>query len=232
MSGRSKMVISGKTFNPYPDCVTLSINASISLYEGEIELEQSGKTLKAPASIELNWLPSPSIRFEIRDAKKYGKAVPDIGRAHLKITELPLSCDANVTRVNYHVISGQARQVTLIRGHLLGKPIIFNASMCDYVLFCLPNFKSFAGGRLRLTNDEWEVMLTSNNNLSDLDKNFRDQGGFALTHTGRLKRVDAGQFNKEEASNELIALHYFLSFVRGLWCGPILASGNVGDKLS
>jgi hypothetical protein len=215
---------------------TPSPNERVSLYEGEIKLEQSGQNVTAPASIKLNWLPSISIRFEIYDILKYGKE-PDTGNVKLEISRLPLSCDAHVSLVSCSYAqdtSGQGlqAQVPLIRGQLLGRPTVFNTPMCDDVLFHLPNFKSYASGRLHLKNDEWDVILDSNDNLSELTKCLDDQGGFALTHVGMLKRVDGKQFDMDQASDKLDALYHFLSFVRGLWCGPLLPIGQATDKVS
>jgi len=82
---------------------------------------------------------------------------------------------------------------------------------------------------LHLNNDEWDVILSPIDNISDLTNCLDEQGGFGLTHVGRLKRIDGGQFDKDQALDKLDSLYYFLSFVRGLWCGPILPIGLTDD---
>ncbi len=193
-------------------------NALINLYDGDIRLEQSGHVFTGHASIKLNWLPSTCIRFEMLD-----RIFGDTGKVKLEIAKLPLSCDAYVDLVSCGYI---------IRGQLLGRPTIINTSVCDEVLFHIPNFKSIPGIRLNLKNDEWNIILSPIDNITDLTKYLSDQGGFGLTHIGMLKRIDEGHFDKDQASDKLIALYHFLSFVRGLWCGPILPIGQNGDKVS
>lgn len=197
---------------------TCGPNASISLYEGSIRLEQSGQFLTGHAFIELNWLPSTRIRFEMLD-----RIFGDTGKVKLEIAELPLSCDAHVDQISCGYIT---------RGQLLGRPTILNTSVCNDVLFHLPNFNSIAGGRLHLKIDEWDVILIPIDNITDLTNCLGEQGGFGLTHVGMLKRIDGGQFEKNQALDKLDALYHFLSFVRGLWCGPILPIGQTGDKVS
>ena len=201
-----------------PMYTTSEPNASISLYVGDIVLEQSEPVFTGRASIKLDWLPSTRIRFEMLD-----RIFGDTGKVKLEIAKLPLSCDANVDRVSCGCV---------IRGQLLGKPTILNTSVCDNVLFHLPNFESIAGGRLHLKNNEWDVILCPIDNITDLTDCLGEQGGFGLTHVGMLKRVDGGQFDKNQALDKLAALYHFLSFVRGLWCGPILPIGQMGDKVS
>jgi hypothetical protein len=74
--------------------------------------------------------------------------------------------------------------------------------------------------------------LSPIDNIINLTNCLDDQGGFGLTHVGRLKRIDGRQFDKDQALDKLDALYYFLSFVRGLWCGPILPIGLADDKVS
>jgi hypothetical protein len=216
-----------------PVYTTPSPNASIRLYDGEIELDQSGRVFKAPASIKLNWLPSTRIEFEILNLPVEPMKAPDTGIAKLGIPKLPLYSDAHVNRVSCSYTSGKEHgEVPLIRGQLLGEPTISSAPTCSEVLFHLPNFKSIAGGRLHLKNDEWDVLIRPIDNITDLTECLSDQGGFGLTHVGTLKRIDGGQFNKDQASDNLDAIYHLLSFIRGLWCGPILPIGRTADKIS
>jgi len=220
-----------------PMYTTSEPNASISLYEGNIKLEQAKHVFTVPASIKLNWLPSTRIKFEVLNLMIEPMTAPDTGEAKLEIAELPLFCDAYVYQVSHSYEQdptgkGLHGKVPLIRGRLLGEPTIFNTPVCDTVLFHLPNFKSIAGGRLHLKNDEWDILLRPIDNITNLTNSLSEEGGFGLTHVGMLKRVNGGQFDKDQASDKLIALYHFLSFVRGLWCGPIFPIGKVGDKVS
>jgi hypothetical protein len=50
-------------------------------------------------------------------------------------------------------------------------------------------------------------------------------GGYAAGHVGILNRRDGGRFTPSAAEDILFCLHYFLSFARGLWSGPIIVEG-------
>ena len=77
-----------------------------------------------------------------------------------------------------------------------------------------------------LESDEWIVALDTKKGVHDLIDGLKDQGGYAITHMGGIRRADGGSFSFNEANGVLQAVYFFLSFVRGLWCGPILASGR------
>jgi hypothetical protein len=71
----------------------------------------------------------------------------------------------------------------------------------------------------------WEISIEPQEELDAVVKQIRDQRGFGVTHRGVITREDGATFALSEADDLLSALHYYLSFVRGLWCGPVLASG-------
>jgi hypothetical protein len=84
-------------------------------------------------------------------------------------------------------------------------------------------------GRLVLQADGWEVIIDKRRCFSDLLKGLAD-GGYALTHTGMLRRIDGASFDQTAADQVLTALFYFLSFAGGLWSGPALPVGYAGTK--
>ncbi|MFN5753059.1 MAG: hypothetical protein ACK47G_11465 [Pseudanabaena sp.] len=59
----------------------------------------------------------------------------------------------------------------------------------------------------------------------DIMYTLRSNGGYAITHCGRLERIDGYDFHSQEAEKVLVALNYFLSFVAGTWVSPILPVG-------
>lgn len=44
---------------------TPEANSNVGLYEGAITLRRSDQEFEGPGTVELRWLPSPSIRFEM-----------------------------------------------------------------------------------------------------------------------------------------------------------------------
>jgi hypothetical protein len=106
----------------------------------------------------------------------------------------------------------------------------------DHVLFQLPNFCDYHGRgsrrgsnisyrRLELRAGGWLVVLDARQGIRELLDDIRDEGGYAFTHVGMLSREDGGDFSATDAVKILDALHWFLSFVRGIWVAPIVAEG-------
>lgn len=218
-----------------PLYLTPSPNTTISLFKGDLQLHlASGQKLLAPGTVEWRWLPSVSIRFTLSGLDHYPN-YSDLSEAKLDIPELSLSCEVLITNI------GTGKDGSTYYGGLLRTPVPIRVdSGCDRVVFHIPNFHSFIGeairgkgleiwtGRLRLETDKWVIALDGERTVSELIKGLKDQGGYALTHTGELRRADSGHFRFSEADDILHAVYYFLSFVRGLWCGPVLASGRMG----
>lgn len=60
---------------------------------------------------------------------------------------------------------------------------------------------------------------------NNLRKSLKDQGGFALTHIGKIRKRDGGNIDYRTAKELLYCLGYFLSFLTGLWSFPLLCGG-------
>jgi hypothetical protein len=215
---------------------TQSPNASIVLFEGDLQLTlESGQTTSGPGQIELRWLPHPAIRFRLSKAELLSEAT-DLPNVEIGIPDLNISCNASLTSM---AMSGEG-----IYGGLLFTPVtVGGRADCKQILFHLPNFfSSIMGetvrnhdrawrGRLILKSDIMHLVLDETKAATDLIKGLKDQSGFALTHVGTLERTDDALLNYDQAEDILAALHYFFSFVRGFWCGPILEVGRLDNKI-
>lgn len=212
-----------------------STNEPIGLFSGELLLSRPNKTFPARSgTVEWHWLPKPRIRFDLAEVD----TPPDLSEGELIIAKHGLSCDVLITSINLAMASG----LHACQGLLLA-PVILGDSVCDRVVFHLPNFKRFLGnvitdsdggrmwaGRLPLQSNEWKVTIDENMNCRELVKSLKNEGGFGLTHTGSAERADGKPFEAEQADSLLNALFYFLSFTRGFWCGPVLSVGQLNGK--
>jgi hypothetical protein len=61
----------------------------------------------------------------------------------------------------------------------------------------------------------------------ELREKLDAEGGFAITNVGRIEHADGKAFSKRKAADLLTALYYFISFCRGIWCGPVLSVGEL-----
>lgn len=65
----------------------------------------------------------------------------------------------------------------------------------------------------------------------NLKKLLKDNGGFALTHIGKMRRKDGGDIDYRTAKELLYCLGYFLSFLTGLRSFPLLCGGLRAERI-
>ena len=80
--------------------------------------------------------------------------------------------------------------------------------------------------RFHLHVAPWLVDIIAVDSLLGVHHALLQRGGSALTHTGTIVRTDGRQFSLDELKRFLRALHLFLSFARGSYCGLTLLSGH------
>ncbi len=88
-------------------------------------------------------------------------------------------------------------------------------------------------GRVFLEHAGWRIELQTLPEAGELIKQLRTEGGFAITHVGRLTRKNGSSFWISQAEAVLHDLHQFLSFARGLWVPLVLPVGvdTVGNRI-
>lgn len=75
---------------------------------------------------------------------------------------------------------------------------------------------------------DWRIHLRPVDAIAEKIKTIKSEGGYAVTYSGVLKRVDNEPFKVALAEDILHALFQFFSFARGTWTGPILPVGLDG----
>ena len=94
------------------------------------------------------------------------------------------------------------------------------------VQFSVLNFQEFYGnGVAKLEHDGWRIDITATPSLSDDLKILKQDGGYAVTHEGSVKRSDGTAFSIKDVVDLLDGLQTFLSFARGAACGLTLVKG-------
>lgn len=89
-----------------------------------------------------------------------------------------------------------------------------------------PTGASIVTQRLLLASNPWAVEISGHGSLMSLDFRMKREGGSAVTHAGSITRIDGGDFSLESLEHFIRALHLFLSFVRGSYCGIAFLSGR------
>jgi hypothetical protein len=113
-----------------------------------------------------------------------------------------------------------------------------------HAVFHLLNFPDFSGaqdyrierdgaagvsggwcGRVILQADGWTVTIAATDKSRGLCERLKEQGGFLITHMGRIERTDGATFSSEDLQTCLGCLQRFLSFALGRRAGVALPVG-------
>lgn len=127
----------------------------------------------------------------------------------------------------------------------LNEPTVLGSSQdLTNLVFHLTNFHNFLGtqisrknsvcsDRLILEADAWSIYIDNMENLTDIIESLQSQGGYSITHVGKIERSDKKTFTSKESEEVLEVLHWFLSFCRGFRISPILLVGqnSNGEKV-
>lgn len=84
-------------------------------------------------------------------------------------------------------------------------------------------------GRVQVAAGPWRIEFTECDSFADILDELDSSCGFAITHRGRIVRLDQGQIDTEEACLLLRALDDFFSFFRGARCSVALVRAVFAD---
>ena len=219
-------------------------NAPITLTETNIVFDVNGEQVKMPAKAILRLLPEPGLVIECHDS---------LTADNLRLQNLSFGDNdyitASILDQKSEFIVGQSSlriaedsQIGLalfpkkepVSIHLRGESL-------SSVEFGVLNFPKFLGGQdkriekdgmkhrvgaVQMEADNWTIEITSESNLPEVKKLLDSQGGYAVTHTGTIKRSDGSSFSVQDVQPLLEGLRLFLSFARGAFCGLTLVVGR------
>ena len=89
--------------------------------------------------------------------------------------------------------------------------------------------KNLCLGFAEMKHDGWQVHITETPTFSETEKELNRDNGYAVTHTGLIKRSNGETFCVYETENILRRLRAFLSFARGSACGFTLVKAIAQD---
>jgi hypothetical protein len=220
-----------------PIYLTEEPNQPIQLYQGSLEITQGETVVTGTGSILFEWFPSLDVKFELSNPNHFF-FIFNLDKASLKLLDLttPVSTGAFIYKKSDSFISGT-----------LDNPFILDSKeRLSSLLFHLTNFRDFQGngvstalsnkrhfwhGRVVLEAESWSVTIDTLESFRDIKESLKSQGGYAVTHVGKLEGSTQGTFTAEEADDFLTALYFFFSFSRGLRTPPILPIGyNISEE--
>ena len=184
-----------------------------------------GHSVKVPVSVMLQMLPNPEVVFEsdqlptllLRNLEHTKKVKLENG------TEIDVLLNSMNSNGNGSLIPSRQPVIALDKG----RPI-------QSLRFSVLNLPFFYGGQdkwvqvdghmllvphILMETSQWSIHITADENYSEIEKLLRKTRGYALTHTGVIKRQDSKTFSKEEALAITDGLWVFLSFAHGSHTG-------------
>ncbi len=227
--------------NLTPVYVTPTPDAPIPLATGRFAIQQGSYTGEGDGTLTLVWASQPRLRFYIPSLDPVG--LLSAGKAVLRHLASNAEGVAQVTTTQHS--QGQPDSDLGAQGHLTRNMIMGADQPADHVIFHLVNFWNYVNPcpnptppeyyvhRLVFEGAGWRVTLQAVEKVRDLVRDLDADSGYAITHAGKVERVDGSSFPRSQAQELFSALYYFFSFVRGFWCPSILyvARDAVGTEL-
>ena len=137
-----------------------------------------------------------------------------------KISGILIPVEQPVTVINDGV------EINRCKFTLINFPSIWGQQDIHYTKKVGDKTGSFVTQHLKLYADPWLVEITGVDSVMGIHHRLTLEGGSAITHFGNITRCDGNDFRSDELKQFLEALHLFLSFARGSYCGLALLSGN------
>ncbi len=174
----------------------------------------------------ITFSPSPAVRFRLPNQDQHDLMLvfldpsPKVTLQTFSPVDWLIDIDGDVAIVIpkvHHLVTPQVDQIRFLK-------------------FVLPNFPSCQGtliqrdgeqdiGRIELQDDKWRFIIDPTRRIKKNVETLSRHGGYAITHVGRLERIDGSVFNSSDGETALSDLSHFLAFVRGAWSSPFLAVG-------
>jgi hypothetical protein len=225
-----------------PVYTTEQPNQPILLYEGDLEIiqeiNQHSISIQGYGKVEYVWFPYPCIKFKF--SIQNTSNLVDYLNNYERIALLTL-CDfrASVEIFIEKMSMGGSEKYNL--SGRTQKPIIQEAEQdLACVLFHVVNFHDFIGRppsvlsqgssqrtieRIVWEAEEWKITLDQLETTQNTTEKLQSQGGFAITHVGKLEKLDGLTFLGDKAETFLEIFADFLSFARGFKVPIILLVG-------
>jgi hypothetical protein len=215
-------------------------NQKILLYEGDLdikqEFDQTTIIARGSGDVYLKWFPYPQVEFNL-SGNELLRLRPDIYEIFVKLpnTENFAQAIAPISH-GFNQIGVETKEIK--EGNVREPLVIGSGQDIKYVQFYLTNFEKFSGSQTSIYDLEvfvgyratfaaegWQVIIDSVKDIESHLNLLKAQGGYGITHVGRVARLNGENFRAEEVLDFLEILSDFLSFVRGIRISPLLLVG-------
>lgn len=229
-------------------------NRDVVLEKSPITFTTNGKSVNVKAKLLLRLLPKPSFVIEIDDLPL--DVTMELGKPYHVSLENGNEIEASCISWIFHSSESGTTSKCVLKPQG-GCTLLQSDNPLQSVEFSLLNFPKFNGrqdevlktvdgnevkrrrnGTVLLASAPWEISISALPELDEYEKKLNAEGGYAITHKGRLTRSDGKTFSAKEAEDVLThTLRLFLSFARGAFCAIVGIvgrdyNGNEAWKLS
>ncbi len=223
-------------------------NKVVILYDGCLSVTQGTETYTGKGFVQLEWLPRPRIWFHFYQQDDSQERIDilsglGLGKALLRLLDASQDVEAYINQLRFYSFGGQDDSRPALSGIIESVDRI-EQKMMSYLIFHVVNFRDYHGagirdestmcawdGRAVVQAGDWQLTLDKNQDGKPFFDDLKALGGYAITHVGKLERVDGGVFSVDHVDEMREALFRYLSFCRGGWVAPILLVGfDASDK--
>ncbi|MFA5687739.1 MAG: hypothetical protein WC959_01095 [Kiritimatiellales bacterium] len=222
----------------------------ILLKEAPVSLQVANNTYSGSGAAKLTMLPRPNIylygSFENVDSAENFKIYFDLEE------KIIFSFDGqNIDGLHVGGGGDVPKKILSIKWCPRSIPIVGvgnNVTAINNAVFHLFNFPNFYSSKfsyeendttrllinhLTLIYNDWESEIQSLISTSESINLIKDEGGYRLTHIGRIQKSNNTSFSGEELDEFLFTLRLFLSLAAGGWRDPVctVGYGMQGDKV-
>ncbi len=210
-------------------------NRPLTIYRGSFILARGTFERQVRGTIELTWFPHIAVAFRGRVLRGSDVHLDEIGDDWMLTIPGERAVEASVRGVTLGTpgtVSGSVRSALRLGGAEPVRAMRLHVANFHKYLGSPVRYASGGGGHVRLAmnGEHWTVQLDQMRNPDQLRNLLETHGGYAIGHVGMLTRRDGRRFTSADARGILTCLHYFLSFARGFWCGPLVMEGMRARK--
>lgn len=219
-----------------------SPNEPVELANTPVQFTHKDKTYERAAKVVMRFVPSDRLLFIIPAEDMANNPFWTLGVAsslmedrciELSLTDRGVSVEVFcvgvglgpdeivfVPRTAHIPIPSQPQSLSTVIFHVFNFPRFFSPD--DYVL--VSKGLSICDRAVFGANG-WRITIAGTDKTENLDKSLRAQGGYAVTHMGKVEREDGSTFSWDQGEHVLSCTRQFLSFALGRRIGIALPIG-------
>ena len=219
------------------------INCDHKMTETTVEILLDEGFIEAPVKVSLELSPRPQVilAYELpSNAYAASNEINETGEVKVRLDDgVTLE---TIVGDRWHLGGGKVSNILIPKS----EPVTVRGdnqflSECGFSLINFPSMwgdmdikvPSSSGGsssgtvtqRIQLNAHPWSIEIVADDSLMSMHYSLTRRGGSAITHKGVIKRTDGLKYKADDVLPLVNALHLFLSFARGSYCGITLLKG-------